>query len=281
MGVFFRLVISNLPTAVLRIVSLQVEIERLAGVAKSDKDYANITGMSQLLCNTVLSRVNVTELNVWRHQLCRANWTIWWPEFRMKIVKTPNWVSHGYQGGTMKGLQCCWKQEIHLIPCFLSVFQIMAQQDEIVRLRKQDQSQKQDRLKQIQGEKLPRRVRCVHEDFFSIGGFFLTHERYRECKKIKQSLCLWEGLENELQDIRGQIQEKTSLLDSSDLTITNLSKVPLLGGTVTVLRSTQTETDWFCSQPLRSWHSTDKSNRWRTRYRSSRKPTPTTPEVMK
>lgn len=45
-------------------------------------------------------------------------------------------------------------------------------------------------------------------------------------------MCLWEGLENELEDIRDEIKEKTLLLDSSDTRIANLCKgpVPLLSG---------------------------------------------------
>lgn len=57
-----------------------------------------------------------------------------------------------------------------------------------------------------------------------------------------QTLCLWEGLENELEDIRGQIKEKTKLLISSDMTITNLSKgsAPRHRGRVIVLGCIQT-----------------------------------------
>lgn len=56
-------------------------------------------------------------------------------------------------------------------------------------------------------------------------------------EKIKQSLCLWEGLENELDGIRGQIKEKTLLLDSSSIMITNLCKAsaPQHGSRVIVL----------------------------------------------
>lgn len=41
-------------------------------------------------------------------------------------------------------------------------------------------------------------------------------------------MCLWEGLENELEDIRGEIKEKSWLLDSSDTRIANLCKSPIL-----------------------------------------------------
>lgn len=56
-------------------------------------------------------------------------------------------------------------------------------------------------------------------------------------EKLKESLCLWEGLENELGDIRSQIKEKTALLRTTDLTISNLCKgsAPRHRGRVIVL----------------------------------------------
>lgn len=121
-GSLFGIFISNFSTPVLRIVSVQLEIDKLASVAQSEKDYANISGVWQLICNVMLSKLKITESNVWRHQLCRNTWRAWWPEFRTKVMKTPNWVSHSYQGGEMRGLQCCWTQEINLIPTFFFLF---------------------------------------------------------------------------------------------------------------------------------------------------------------
>lgn len=41
----------------------------------------------------------------------------------------------------------------------------MTHQDEIVRLRKQEQSQTWAKLEKIQGEKLSMQVQCVHKNF--------------------------------------------------------------------------------------------------------------------
>lgn len=75
----------------------------------------------------------------------------------------------------------------------------------------------------------------------------------RKMEKIKQLLCLREGLENELEDIRSQIKEKTLRLDSSDLTITNMCK----GSAPSAQRHSRArlvglifKIDWFCFQPL-------------------------------
>lgn len=94
----------------------------------------------------------------------------------------------------------------------------MAQQDEIARLLRQAQSQAQAKLEKIQGEKLSMQVHHIHMSIAS------APKWYTEWKTMSQSLCLWEGLENELQDIRGQIKEKTRLLNTKDIGIFNLSK---------------------------------------------------------
>lgn len=54
----------------------------------------------------------------------------------------------------------------------------MAHQDEIVRLRKQEQSQTWAKLEKIEGEKLSMQVQCVENNFFFL--FFLSQKKKQQ-----------------------------------------------------------------------------------------------------
>lgn len=96
-------------------------------------------------------------------------------------------------------------------PTFLAlVFKILAQQDEIARLKKQEESQTQAELKRIKGEK-------------QLLKFILNTFSYI-LRKLKIYSVSLEDLEKELEDVRNQIREKTLMLDSSDTRISNLCK---------------------------------------------------------
>lgn len=52
----------------------------------------------------------------------------------------------------------------------------MAHQDQVVRLRKQEQNQKQAKLEKIRGEKPSKQVQCVRRNFFFIRFFYLMND---------------------------------------------------------------------------------------------------------
>lgn len=96
----------------------------------------------------------------------------------------------------------------------LLVFQILAQQDEIARLKKQEESQTRVELEKIKGGSLSALLYMLM--LFS-NLFFFNTARISNIDSVSL-----QGLEDELEEIRNQIREKTLLLDTSDLRIANL-----------------------------------------------------------
>lgn len=108
------------------------------------------------------------------------------------------------------------------------MFKVLVHQDETVRLKKQEQRQRQSTRERIQGGKPASESYVCTESFFFSLNLFQCMTDTEKGNIMKQS-CLWEGLENELEDVRGQIREKTLLLlDSSDIMITDRCKHPTL-----------------------------------------------------
>lgn len=203
-------------------------------------------------------------------QRWKTTWTIWLTEFKMRTMKILNWVSHLQNDSKMSLLHHCWTE---MISSNLSsvVFQVLAQQDEIARLKKQEERQNKAELEKIKGGKQHVQVK------FILNTFVILRRQNIHSVFLKE-------LENELENVRNMIQEKTLLLGSSDVRIANLCKcyAPIWSKKRAKIRISklcqETKSSslclcfYFCFfQRLRLWTFTRNSNHWKMRFHTSKK----------
>lgn len=109
-----------------------------------------------------------------------------------------------------------------------------------------------------------------------VGGAQLSWHEFLSTRPVRINLssASVKDLENKVEDLEKQIQEKTELLDISQLNVTKLCKLHPGTAHLHTKRPSRSKCSFFCSQRLKLWSSTEPSKSWKMSYRWSERKMP-------
>ena len=150
------------------------------------------------------------------------------------------------------------------------VFKVLTLQEEVARLKKQENSQSEAHFKKIKGENL--------QEILTFIPYCFSYNLIIEWLNDKNQIFSLQDLENELEDIRSQIAEKTLLLDSRDLNFSNLCECfnqfwletyRTRRRLINYLQNAETSFYFFVKR-LKLGNFVKKSNHWKMKYQTSK-----------